>query len=135
MTRRARQRVVVVGIQRVEHRHKSPASTVAPDGCTERGTVLATKQADGLRLRSSSREQRCQAPKSCGVPGVGLTTTVRICRGGWKGFVGMVSPAALSNRVYKSLICRDGSQAAPANRFVGAAGVTSRRYKRIRKGG
>jgi hypothetical protein len=67
-------RRVAVGIQRVEHIHISPASTVALDGCTKRETVLVTKRgADDLSL-SSSREQRCQAPKSRGDPGVDLFT-------------------------------------------------------------
>ena len=41
----------------------------------------------------------------------------------------------LPNRLYKSCICRDGSQAAPTNRFVGAALITSRPYKSICRGG
>ena len=41
----------------------------------------------------------------------------------------------LPNHLYKSCICRGGSQAAPTNQFVGAAGVASHPYKSICRGG
>ena len=37
----------------------------------------------------------------------------------------------LPNCLYKSCICRGGSQVAPTNRFVGAARITSRPYKQV----
>ena len=41
----------------------------------------------------------------------------------------------LPNGICKSRICRGGSQTVPANRFVGAACITSRPYKLICRGG
>ena len=41
----------------------------------------------------------------------------------------------LPKRLYKSCICRGGSQATPTNLFVGVALITSRPYKPICRGG
>ena len=53
------------------------------------------------------------------------TTSNIISRGGYSAFVRAVRPAAPTQGkgLYKSCICRGGSQTAPTNRFVGAVGT------------